>query len=111
MPGKTTLPEREALKAKIWTDMSKIFDQVGASITNHGKNFVALYKIHIDAAQRTEKVHNGRSVKLVGEKCFEDLFAHSLFRALPQKKGLSEADRVIKFTGGYTRFVNEKGVF
>jgi condensin complex subunit 3 len=111
MPGKITRPEKEALKAKIWTDMSKIFDQVGASITNHGKNFVALYKIHIDAAQRTEKVHNGRHVRLVGEGCFEDRFAHSLLRALPQKRGMSEADRVIKFTGGYIRFVNEKGVF
>ncbi|EDR03702.1 chromosome condensation complex protein [Laccaria bicolor S238N-H82] len=88
--------------------MSKIFDQVGVSIANHGKNFVALYKTHINAAQRTEKVHNGRNVKLVGEKCFERLFADSLFRALPQKKGISEADRVIKFTGGYIRFVNEK---
>ena len=111
MPGKTTRPEKEALKAKIWPDMSKVFDQVGASIANHGKNFVALYKTHIDAAQRTEKVHNGRNVKLVGEKCFEHLFAQSLFRALPEKKGMSEADRVIKFTGGYIRFVNEKGVF
>ncbi|KIJ99866.1 hypothetical protein K443DRAFT_132899 [Laccaria amethystina LaAM-08-1] len=88
--------------------MSKIFDQVGASITNHGKNFVALYKIHIDAAQRTEKIHNGRNVRLVGEGCFEDRFAHSLLCALPLKKGMSEADRVIKFTGGYIRFVNEK---
>ena len=111
MPGKTTRPEKEALKAKIWPDMSKVFDQVGASIANHGKNFVALYKTHIDAAQRTEKVHNGRDVKLVGEKCFEHNFAKSLYRALPEKKGMSEADRVIKFAGGYIRFVNEKGVF
>ena len=110
MPGKTTRPEKDALKAKIWPDMSKIFDQVGVSIANHGKNFVALYKTHIDAAQRTKEVHNGRSVKLFGEKCFQELFAHSLFRALQQKKGMSEADRVIKFTGGYIRFVNEKGV-
>lgn len=93
------------------TDIPKIFAQVQLTSANHQKNYVALYKLQTEAAKITESVQNGRSIKLVGERAFEDTLLSMLSRALPIKKGESVADRVIKFIGGYTKFINEKGVF
>lgn len=87
----------------------KIFEQVQNTTANHQKNYVALYKLHVDAAKEVQNVQNGKSVKLVGERAFEDMFVSMLSRALPVKKGATVADRIIKFVGGYVKFINEKG--
>lgn len=93
------------------TSIPRIFDQVQSTTANHQKNYVALHKLHFEAAKHTEAINNGMSVKLVGERAFEDLFISMLSKALPIKKGASVVDRIIKFVGGYTKFVNEKGTF
>ncbi|EKM57502.1 uncharacterized protein PHACADRAFT_90256 [Phanerochaete carnosa HHB-10118-sp] len=91
------------------TNIPRIFDQVQTTTANHQKNYVALYKLHVEASKHTETINDGTSIKLVGERAFEDLFISMLSRALPIKKGASVVDRIIKFVGGYTKFVNEKG--
>lgn len=88
--------------------ISKIFDQAQTTTANHQKNFVALYKIHVEAAKHTQPVQNGKSVKLVGERAFEDIFINMVTRVLSLKKGTTGADRVIKFVGGYIRVANDK---
>ncbi|KAF8647428.1 hypothetical protein AX16_006718 [Volvariella volvacea WC 439] len=88
--------------------LSKIFDQAQVSTANHQKNYVALYKLHSEAEQITESVKNGRAVKLIGERRFEDELIGLLVRVLPVKKGVVQADRIIKFIGGYAKFINEK---
>lgn len=93
------------------TELPKIFEQVQLTSANHQKNFVALYKLQAEAAKITESVQNGKSIKLVGERAFEDAFLSMLSRAMPIKKGAAVADRVIKFVGGFTKFINEKGEF
>ena len=55
-------------------------------------------------------MQNGKSIKLVGERVFEDILLSLLSRAMPVKKGATVADRVIKFMGGFTKFINEKGM-
>lgn len=107
MPARTASAtfDLDALK----TAVPKIFDQAQATTANHQKNFVALYKLHTDAASRTESVQDGRSTKLVGERAFEDVCLCILARVLPHKKGTTVADRIVRFLGGYTKFVNEKG--
>lgn len=87
----------------------KVFEQVQSTTANHQKNSTALYKLQCDAATHTLSVQNGKSNKLVGERAFEDAILDMLARVLPVKKGITVADRVIKFIGGYTRFINEKG--
>jgi condensin complex subunit 3 len=86
----------------------RIFDQVQGSTANHQKNFVALHKVHLQAAKQVEPINNGKSVKLVGERAFEDAALDALTRVLPVKKGVAVADRVVKFMGGYVKFANEK---
>lgn len=91
------------------TSIPRIFDQVQSTTANHQKNYVALFKLHTEAAKHTEAINCGESVRLIGERAFEDIFISMLSLALPIKKGASVVDRIIKFVGGYTKFINEKG--
>jgi condensin complex subunit 3 len=112
MPGRT-LPDTtaESVQEQVLTVVPRILDQAQISVANHQKNLVALYKLQTEAAQYTESVRRGRGngVKLVGERIFEQAVLQMLTRVLPVKKGATQADRVIKFVGGYIKFVNEKG--
>ncbi|KAG1834854.1 nuclear condensing complex subunit [Suillus variegatus] len=103
MPGRVSSVE-ETLTASV----PKIFDQVQNSTANHQKNIVALHKLHLDAAGFTEPVHNGRSIKLTGERMFEERFKDMLCRAAAVKKGTSQGDRIVKFVGAYTKYINER---
>ncbi|KAK2461194.1 hypothetical protein APHAL10511_006721 [Amanita phalloides] len=107
MPGRTKQSASKGLE-DLDLSISRIFDQAQISSANHQKNIVALYKLHTEAAQSTESVNNGRGIKLTGEKKFEEIFTLHLTRILPLRKGISPADRIIKFVGGYVKFVNEK---
>ncbi|PCH39141.1 hypothetical protein WOLCODRAFT_110578 [Wolfiporia cocos MD-104 SS10] len=84
----------------------RIFDQAQATSANHQKNFVALYRLHADAAAVTEPFE--MSLVLTGEHAFQNVFIAMLARVLPLKKGTAVADRIVKFVGGYTKFINEK---
>jgi hypothetical protein len=95
------MPARTLPAVDLQTAVPRIFDQVQTSAANHQKNFVALHKLHLEAAKRT--------ANLAGEREFETVFFTLLARVLPIKKGATTADRVVKFVGGYTKFVNERG--
>lgn len=88
---------------------SHIFDQVQTTISNHRKNHVALYKLHKQASSVTTTGRNEQSVKLVGEKAFVEHFLFMMARAMAVKKGVSQADRVIRFGGSYAKFISDKG--
>jgi condensin complex subunit 3 len=100
-----------SIEETLSTIIPKIFDQAQNTTANHQKNVVALHKVHIDAAAFTESVHNGKSIKLTGERLFEDTFIDLLCRVVVVKKGVSQADRIIKFVGAYTKYMNEKGSY
>ncbi|KAI5983442.1 hypothetical protein EDC04DRAFT_3008794, partial [Pisolithus marmoratus] len=104
MPARTN-PLAEVLSVSV----PKIFDQAQNTTANHQKNVVALHKIHLDAAAFTESVHNGKAIKLTGERNFEDAFIDMVCRVLVVKKGVSQAERIVKFVGTYTKYLNEKG--
>ena len=105
-----TMPARtSSLAETLSVSIPKIFDQAQNTTANHQKNVVALHKIHSDAAAFTESVHNGRSIKLTGERLFEDAFIDVLCRVLVIKKGVSQAERIVKFVGAYTKYMNEQG--
>ncbi|KAJ7844433.1 nuclear condensing complex subunit [Mycena olivaceomarginata] len=94
------MPARTLPVVDLRTAIPNIFDQVQNSTANHLKNFVALHKLHLDAA---------RTKGLPGEREFEAIFQGLVARVLPVKKGVAAADRVTKFVGGYTKFLNEGG--
>jgi condensin complex subunit 3 len=101
----------EEKRSQLCISVCKIFEQAGNSVASHGKNFVALYKIHIDLAEFTESFKKGKRelFKLVGEKDFQDTFKGILTKIFPLKKGETIGDRVIKFVGGFVKYANEKG--
>jgi condensin complex subunit 3 len=109
MPGLTLERTVTSVQEHVSANVPRILDQAQNSTTNHQKNLVALYKLQTEAAQYTESVRRGQGVKLVGERIFEETILLMLTRVLPLKKGTIQADRVIKFVGGYIKFVNEKG--
>jgi condensin complex subunit 3 len=100
MPTRTLEPIASALP--------KAFEQAQNSSANHQKNFIALHKIHLEAATKIESVA-GHAIKLVGERAFEDYFIDMVNRVLIVKKGISVADRIVKFVAGYIKFLNAKG--
>ena len=102
------MPAPVSVLEDIHAAISKIFDQAQSTTANHQKNFIALYKLHVEASRHTESLNKGKNVKLVGERAFEDAFIFMVTRVLPLKKGTTAADRIIKFVGGYIKFSNDK---
>ncbi|EIN08176.1 hypothetical protein PUNSTDRAFT_143847 [Punctularia strigosozonata HHB-11173 SS5] len=109
MPARTKATPT-ATKESLQNILPKIFDQAQGSTANHQKNYVALYKLQSDLATHVETVNRGNDVKLVGERAFEDAFLDMINRILPLKKGVTPADRIVKFVGGYVKFLNEKAM-
>lgn len=89
--------------------VSDIFEQAQRSTANHRKNCIGLHKLHLRAACVTHGTNNGDSLKLTGERAFEDVFLDMVNRILIVKKGPPVADRIVKFIGAYVRHMNEKG--
>ncbi|KAI0266182.1 nuclear condensing complex subunit [Gloeopeniophorella convolvens] len=104
MPARTAPPILETVASAI----PKAFEQAQNTTANHQKNFIALHKIHVEAAAKTEEVRGGQGTKLVGERAFEDCFVDMINRVLTIKKGTSVADRSVKFVGGYIKYLNAK---
>ncbi|KAJ3987872.1 nuclear condensing complex subunit [Lentinula detonsa] len=105
MPGKTRAGN-QSHPEDIPSAISAIFDQVQNASANHQKNIVALHKIFVDLAKLREKTKNGDTI-LVGEKQFEQAIFYLLLRLLESKKGAS-GNRVVKFFGGFMRYINDK---
>ena len=65
MPAPAQTPSSAANHPRLLSEISHIFDQTQISTSNHRKNYVALYKIHLELAQYTEEHSKGR-IKLTG---------------------------------------------
>lgn len=59
----------------------------------------------------TSTSEDGRFVRLSGEKAFGEKFREHLVHPLGVKKGVEQADRVIKFVAGFVGFAVEFGAF
>ncbi|KAJ7650656.1 nuclear condensing complex subunit [Roridomyces roridus] len=103
MPARVVAPVQQ-----LSTAVAQIFDQVQLTTANHQKNLIALYKLHLDAAKRTEKDPKRTEDKLVGEAEFQQVFQEMVLRIIGVKKGVATADRVAKFIGAYVPFVNQR---
>jgi condensin complex subunit 3 len=88
----------------------EIFQQVQTSTANHNKNCVALAKLFSGCAGIYEEVQSrGGGIRLTGEKAFQLMFARMVNNVLPIKKGVSNADRVIRFIGSFVKYITDKG--
>lgn len=87
-----------------------IFHQAQFSSANHRKNVVALHKIHVQAAEVTKPVEDGPGIQLIGEGAFNKTFVSMLNHILPMKKGVTQADKLVKFVAAFLRYTSEKGM-
>jgi len=108
MPAATANPEgsRNAVLNSIPTSLPPHFQQAQHSLANHRKNIVSLHRLHLACSAISEQTPKG--TRLVGEKAFNDSFFSCLNRVLNLKKGVSNADRVIKFTAAYCKYTQEQ---
>lgn len=84
-----------------------IFEQAQNTQANHRKNIVQLYKIQKTCAEFTEDA--GESTRLTGESRFNALFINMINRILPVKKGVTVADRAVRFVASYVAYTTEQG--
>lgn len=78
------------------------FQEAQHSLASHRKNAVALYRAHTHCFDFTEET--ARGLKLIGEKTFNSAFFACLNRVLVLKKGLTQADRCLKFVASYATY-------
>ncbi|KAG8947483.1 hypothetical protein FRC04_010664 [Tulasnella sp. 424] len=88
--------------------IAPIFQQAQLSLANHRKNVVSLHKLHEQAAQITQTLGKGKGIQLTGEAAFSKAFISMVNRILPIKKGVSQADKSIKFVAAFVRYTSEK---
>ncbi|KAK1226249.1 chromosome condensation complex Condensin, subunit G [Marasmius sp. AFHP31] len=87
-------------------DIREIFGQAQNNSLNHQKNVIALYKLHNKAVGIIEPHRNG--VKMLGESEFKKTMLDILNTVLAYKKGVVQADRVVKFLASYFKHMNDR---
>ncbi|CAA7257465.1 unnamed protein product [Cyclocybe aegerita] len=100
---------KEEVVEELRESIGAIFEQAQLSVANHKKNCVALSKIHTKAAAITHGAKGG-GVKPTGERAFQEVFIDMVNRVLVVKKGVANADRVVKYVGSFVKFMNEKAI-
>ncbi|KAG9120574.1 hypothetical protein FRC07_003879 [Ceratobasidium sp. 392] len=94
---------------KFTTQIPAIFQQTQVTLANHRKNVVALAKLFSGCAGIYEEVKGrGGGIRLTGEKAFQTTFAKMVNNVLPVKKGVSNADKVVKFIGAFVKYITDK---
>ena len=109
MPSRTKAVKPASTLEQLPALLLKSFDQAQNSTANHLKNFAILHTFHSDAATHTEELNGGKSLKLVGERAFEDAYLDCVTRVLSVKKGVGQGDRIVRFVSGFAKYINEKG--
>ncbi|KAG8741938.1 hypothetical protein FRC10_002249 [Ceratobasidium sp. 414] len=94
---------------KYTSQMPAVFQQTQMTLANHRKNIVALAKLFSGCAGIYEEVKGrGGGIRLTGEKAFQTTFAKMVNNVLPVKKGVSNADKVVKFIGAFVKYITDK---
>ncbi|KAG8985209.1 hypothetical protein FRB93_006052 [Tulasnella sp. JGI-2019a] len=88
--------------------IAPIFQQAQFTLANHRKNVVSLHRIHVQAAEITETLPKGRGIQLTGEAAFNKSFIGMVNKVLPVKRGVSQADKAVKFVAAFVRYATEK---
>ncbi|KAJ3509746.1 hypothetical protein NLJ89_g5062 [Agrocybe chaxingu] len=100
---------KEEVVEELRESIGAIFEQAQLSVANHKKNCVALSKIHTKVAAITRSTKDG-GTQLMGERAFQEVFIDMVNRVLVVRKGVANADRVVKYVGSFVKFINEKAI-
>lgn len=89
--------------------LANCFEQSQKTTSNHRKNINIAYKLFQQCSTVVERDPNGRIKKLSGEIAFiTTLKENCINRVLPLKRGITEADRIIKCICGFIALATEQ---
>jgi len=88
-----------------------LFNKAQHSLTSHRKLINNLHSLFLSSAELVEQLENEegpeKTIKLVGEKNFTEACYTVLDNLVTTKKGVVEADRVVRFFGAFCAFATE----
>ncbi|EFP74365.2 hypothetical protein PGT21_033556 [Puccinia graminis f. sp. tritici] len=88
-----------------------LFNKSQHSLTSHRKLVNNLHSLFLSSTEIREQIENGdgtdKTIKLIGEKNFTEACYTVLDNIVSTKKGVVEADRVVRFFGAFCAFATE----
>lgn len=87
-----------------------LFDQSQGSVASHRKNIALLYRLFTEVSSITEQLSDGSEV-LIGEKTFLTTIRSMVDRILDLKKGVTQADNILKFITAFVAYTLEKCIY
>ena len=108
--GKAHEPDTvESLLPVLEQQLPALFGGAQATTASHRKLINSLHALFLRCSLVTTPSADGRSIRLSGEKAFGDKFREMCAFPLGVKKGVDQADRVVKFVAGFVGFAVEHG--
>jgi condensin complex subunit 3 len=92
-----------SVRAPSLQEVPKVFAAAQHSVSSHRRGIQTLHKVFTVQANHTTRVEHG-AVKLTGEKDFMLAFRSCVDHLLDVKKGVVQADRVVKFVAEFLAF-------
>ncbi|KNF04259.1 hypothetical protein PSTG_02605 [Puccinia striiformis f. sp. tritici PST-78] len=108
----TTRPsQHESTLTSLTNSILTLFNKSQHSITSHRKLVNNLHSLFLSSAAIREQLDNedgnDKTIKLIGEKNFTEACYTVLDNLVTTKKGVVEADRVVRFFGAFCAFATE----
>jgi condensin complex subunit 3 len=98
-------PNSAEFISSIHDTLASIFQGAQSSNASHKRRINNLCKLHNEAVTLVQHKEKGRaqhgSIILVGEKAFNRAFWEIVLCTLDVKRGVAEADRIVRFIGGF----------
>ena len=98
----------QALAGPLGT-LSDLFTAAQHSVSQHRKLINNTHALFLKCAKVTTTSEDGESIRLSGEKLFGESWRSMAVHALGIKKGVDQADKVVKFMAGFIGFAVEYG--
>ncbi|BGP19048.1 hypothetical protein JCM10213_009242 [Rhodosporidiobolus nylandii] len=89
------------------TQVPALFTAAQQTTASHRKHINTLHSLFRRCAAVTTTSADGKYVRLSGEKAFGERFREMMLHPLGVKKGVDQADRVVKFVAGFVGFAVE----
>ncbi|GAA5928774.1 hypothetical protein JCM3775_004631 [Rhodotorula graminis] len=106
--GKAHEPDTvDSLLPVLEQQLPALFGGAQATTASHRKLINSLHALFLRCSLVTTTSADGRSIRLSGEKAFGDKFREMCAFPLGVKKGVDQADRVVKFVAGFVGFAVE----
>jgi len=96
----------------LYKQVVEVFQGAQNESSLHKRRVKVLCKLHAQAATFVENGKQPGQVKRIGEKKFNEAFWKTVANVLPVRKGVVEADRVVRMVGAFVQqLTTESGMW